>query len=317
MNIFSDIFNYDIKQNPVLNEHNSSQVGVVDRSKIFDSNDNFIFRTPVNAINNSLLWQYPIVNKFDRTYSLEHAQSLLEFTYLVSIHNKQVSVGVLDPISLFPPTFDVIIPLNTRVMLMPENVLWFFYSKSLNIVVLAFTGTYDDILAAVDLDYFQVDPTSLHNHTNDIMMHGGFWMLYRNIQSKLHETLDQYVDKSTQILITGLSLGGATSTIAILDLYGRTLSNGSKLEDIVHYSFASPRVLNIVGAQYYDSMCMPSHRIVNGSDIVPLVPLSIMGLRGTYFQHVKGIHYFDINMMNYYDNHILAYLDEYLIPSVN
>ena len=103
------------------------------------------------------IWQYPIKYHFDKPYDYHTAQKLLEFSYKVPVHNKQVEEGIPNPVKLNPPFFKVIIPLNTTVRSLPANVLWFFYSKKLNMVVLSFTGTYNDATWLVDFDYFQED----------------------------------------------------------------------------------------------------------------------------------------------------------------
>lgn len=196
------------------------------------------------------------------------------------------------------------------------------------------------------------------NYIPGVKVHGGFWNFYLSIYDRLTSLLQKYVNNETQVILTGLSLGGAISTIGAIDLYQKKLSPSSiskeakllpKLSDysiinnIIHYSFASPRAFDIIGTQHYNSLKLTSYRIYNGSDIIPVVPLPIMPnnplsvFRGQatslsfqnsnsdtlteksingelnyyYFMHVENLIYFDINMGDYYGNHILAYLNEY------
>jgi hypothetical protein len=256
----------------------------------------------------------------------------LEFSYRVSVHNRETNDGNKDPLRLDPPEFDVVIPLNTTFLLTTVNILWVFYSSSMNIAVITATSTYSNILFLADANYFQVDPTILTNYKPNMKVHGGFWNLYTGIRSDLIALLEKYVNNDTQIILTGLSLGGAMSTIMALDLYQYKLSTGIIITDIVHYSFASPRAFNTSGVNYYNELQISSYRICNGSDIITISPLPLMPkypfgkstngddskqmINNEDFTHVNGMIYFDKNLLDYYDNHILAYLIEYNVAPV-
>lgn len=263
----------------------------------------------------SCKWQYPILNILSHEYSYEYAQSLLQFSYLVLLHNRDVDNNVPNPVTLDPPNFDVVIPIN---ILNLCNVAWFFYSTSLNIIVIVFTGTYNDELVTADITYFQRDPSSLNNYTPGMKIHGGFYTLYESIQSILLQTVTKYTNSSTQIIVTGLSLGGAMSTICTLDLYNRILPSNIIISNLIHYSFASPRVFNNIGSEVYNKLHISTYRIQNGSDIITDVPLPLMvvsldPILVQDFTHVNTVKYFDMNLSSYYDNHITAYLNYYNI----
>lgn len=266
-------------------------------------------------------WKYPLTEQVPSCYDYNTAQSLLEFNHRVTQHNRQVYNDIPHPVRLNPPNFDIVIPLNIIELGREVNVAWFFYSCELNIIVISFTATYNEILWGFDFDYFQVVPTTIYNYIDGMMMHGGFWKLYSRIQDNLLDLVNQYYKKCTQIITTGWSLGGATSTICALDLFKRRLNNGRKIRRLVHYSFASPRVVNTLGEEYYNSLHIRSHRIVNGSDIVPVVPLPIMPktlnpLTTEDFTHVEGLQYFEMNLGTYYRNHVDAYLIYFKIPII-
>ena len=188
----------------------------------------------------------------------------------------------------------------------------------MNIAILVFTGTYCNILFLVDLEYTQNIPIGINNYSNGMKLHGGFLSFYKKIQSKLLSLLEIYINNSTQVIITGISLGGATSTLAALDLHKRKLDNGIIINNIIHYSFASPRIFNTIGAKYYDSLNIPSYRIQNDTDIITNVPFAVMiNSVGTEdFTHIGSLKFFNNNLGNYYDNHILAYLLHYNIISI-
>lgn len=276
---------------------------------------------PRNTVTDQPVWQYPITRKIPFKCTDESAQSLLEFAYRVAVHNREVNDGVKVPISLNPPSFDIVEALDTTYMFHDINVMWFFYSSILDIVVIAATATYSNLLGMIDLNYYQTD-TNITNAVPGMKCHRGFYNLYQDIQPKLLSLLNKYVGENTQILLTGLSLGGATSTIATLDLLNRHLDNGVKIENIVHYSFASPRLFNTLGAKVYNNLDINSYQIHNGSDIIPVVPLPIMPVSPMSsetqdFMHVGTPVNFDDNLGSYYDNHITAYLNRYGITPVS
>lgn len=267
-------------------------------------------------------WQYPLTQQIpEGVFSKEAAQSLLEMSYRVTVRNGEVDKGVKDPLHVDPPNFNVAISLDETYMLIKVNALWFFYSAKLNMVVVVATATYNAILTLVDLDYLQKVPI-LQNSVDGMKVHGGFWDFYHNVQYALLDLFERYVNKDTQVVFTGLSLGGAISSLALMDAYNRKLNNGVIINNVVHYSFAAPRSFNTVGAKHYNTLPFESYQIHNGSDIIPVVPLPIMptSLSGSTtedFMHVGRMKYFDENLGTYYDNHITAYLQKYKIKPID
>ena len=263
-----------------------------------------------NIHTNNCAWNYSITGPFAPQYTYEQGQSLLEINYRVLLHNWLSN----DLIALTSDNFDVVVPLGTRPAISTVNILWFFYSTRMNLAVLAFTGTYNDILILYDLNYSQVDP-NLHNHAVGMKVHSGFWDLYADIREKMLVLLNDHLNADTQLLITGHSLGGATSSLAALDLQNLTLPNGTTITNLIHYSFASPRVFNTVGALHFNKTVEHSFRIVNGSDIIPTLPLPVMGV-GEDYKHTKNLYQFEDNRGDYYHNHTEAYIDDYKIPTL-
>jgi hypothetical protein len=254
-------------------------------------------------------WPYPILNKIDKCYSFENAQKLLVFSDIVTRHNIEVEHGNPNPTPVNPPLFDVVQAINARVEASIVNVLYLFYSSTLNLIVICFTGTYNEALWLVDFDYPQLVPTGINNYIDGLKVHGGFWKLYSRVNTQIYTFLEKYVKNNTQVLITGISLGGGMSSLCMYDLYGRVINN-CPLKHIVHYSFASPRVFNTIGANYYDYLHMFSYRVVNSSDIVPMLPFPIMPIRED-FTHVNEQIYFNINLGSYGNNHTTAYRIKY------
>lgn len=264
----------------------------------------------LNTINIGNEWKYPVTEQLSQKYSYENAQKLLEFSYRVSAYDKDVWNN-LDPSKLDPPNFNVIIPFDTIILYIPVNAGFFFYSSELDIVIITFTGTYNNLLILVDINMVQEVPEGIHNCIESMKIHSGIYNFYKEIQPQLLSLLDQYLTEDTQVIITGSSLGGAMSSIASLDFYQRKLTNNT-IKNLIHYSYSSPRIFNSVGANHFNSLKINSHRIANGEDIIITIPYPIMGEFEDYM-HIGNVVTFDNNMGNYYDNHVIAYLLEYLI----
>lgn len=275
----------------------------------------------ISTSTNYRKWSYPLKGRISKCYDYNIAQSLLVFNHRITYHNRQVFEQIPNPVPLNPPCFNVVIPLNIVEADREINVAWFFYSQAYDMIVISFTATYNPILWIYDFDYLQVPPTTLYNYIDGMQSHGGFWKLYNRIQNQLLNLINIYCKKSTQIISTGWSLGGALSTLCVLDLFKRKLPNSVRIKNLIHYSFASPRVLNTLGQEYYNFLRPHSYRIVNGSDIVPVVPLPIMPktlnpLTTEDFTHVYGLQYFELNLRTYFNNHVNAYLDYFKIPPI-
>lgn len=253
-------------------------------------------------------WKHTLNRKIENTYSHLTGEIMFEFTYRVSHHNSSGS-GNLEP-----PNFDIRIPFKTIYLGYEINVGWLFYSTSLDIIVIAFTGTYNKLLCWWDMEYSQTTPATLHNAVTDMKLHNGFWDLYQRIQSDIIQHITTYCKETTQLLIVGYSLGGALSHTASLDLHHRKLESGIVLDNIIQYSFGAPRVFNTIGADHYENLALTSYRIVNLSDLIPTVPFPVMEIISTTnvdFKHVGKLIFFDTNLNGYYSNHSQAYVQHY------
>ena len=231
-------------------------------------------------------WNHNISDKQISNY--ETAQILFEFSHNVSICNHS-------KLELTPPEFDIVIAINTISFFENVNALWFCYSTKLNIIILCFTSTYTNSLFLVDVNYLHQNPININNICKGLKIHGGFLSFYQCFRYKMLETINKYYNDKTKLYISGFSLGGAISSLAALDLYKY---NG------IHYSFASPRIFNIIGARYFDSLNIQSYRIYNNSDIVPSLPFPIMissvkSLNVQDFMHIGKSISFNDNICNY------------------
>ncbi len=139
--------------------------------------------------------------------------------------------------------------------------------------VLAFRGTeptqFSDI--AADLKAWK------SKSKTDGSVHDGF---YDEIE-KVWSAIIPLLSKSKPLFITGHSLGGAMATIA-----------ASRLENQTEclYTFGSPRVGN---KEFVQGLRVKHYRWRNNNDLVPTVPMAIMGFRhhGTlcYINHYGNI----------------------------
>jgi hypothetical protein len=188
---------------------------------------------------------------------------------------------------------------------------YFFFQPATQQGYLVFTGTSDDCMSMIDMDYPQVLYDKLANYRPDTGGHRGFYQAYLAIREQLQGILKQYYYEDPvnpdaakgqpSIVICGHSLGGALSTIAAFDLAAMKP---------IHYAFAAPRVFNIAGAQNFNELGISSYRISNTADIVVTVPMAIMG-NGSCYDYVGHSREFQCNMGNYSDNHGGAYLLRY------
>ncbi|MPZ38686.1 MAG: DUF2974 domain-containing protein [Rhizobiales bacterium] len=117
-----------------------------------------------------------------------------------------------------------------------------------------------------------------------VRVHTGFFQAYWPIRDRLFATVEKLLQaKPRPVYITGHSLGGALATMATAELANH---QEQQLRDSIAacYTFGSPRVGDRSFDQYVK---VPLYRVTNGVDVVPAVPLAILGYR-----HVGDTRYF-------------------------
>ena len=80
---------------------------------------------------------------------------------------------------------------------------------------------------------------------------------------------------SSQVLITGHSLGAALAVLCAMDLH---YAHGLPMATL--YTFGKPRVGNVAFAKWYDTSPFVSWRVTHWRDPVPHLPMQSLG-----FQH--------------------------------
>jgi triacylglycerol lipase len=139
------------------------------------------------------------------------------------------------------------------------------------LIVLSFRGTQSLINWKTNLTARLIHPDATDRN---LKVHEGFYGAFVMLTDGAQGILDKMRQLKTTtnglipIYITGHSLGGALAQIASAVLGDDQVA--------ACYTFGSPRVGNI----YFDLWVKPpSYRLVNYADIVPQVPLSVMGYR--------------------------------------
>ena len=130
-----------------------------------------------------------------------------------------------------------------------------------NLAILAFRGTEPDQLRDWISD-IRVAKITFNGH----QVHKGFYRAYQDIRRFVLDHINR-LDKTTQLYITGHSLGAALATLAAFDLDRL----GFKIMGV--YTFGSPRVGDRQFAAAFNAKFESrSYRIINRSDIVCRVP---------------------------------------------
>ena len=134
-------------------------------------------------------------------------------------------------------------------------------------------------------------------------IHKGFVTLYQNIRKQIFDIIKEYDSNKIKIVVTGHSLGAALSTLAGIDL----IKNGYK--NSIVYNFASPRVGDNYFAELVDDS-IKLYRIVNSSDLIPTLPLSVepnfeIPTKPLMYSHCGKALYFSDNWFSLINNHLM------------
>jgi triacylglycerol lipase len=176
-----------------------------------------------------------------------------------------------------------------------------FILESNDSIILAFRGTntksdwISDVIARQD-KYPYVRDSGL--------VHRGFLDIYSSARKKIHSALNKLSIKK-QLYITGHSLGGALTTLCALDILTNT-----KFTSPYVYTFASPRVGNVIFSKTFDRRITCCHRIHNSNDLVPQLPPLIFRSPKTdqtyTYIHVKKGYEIEFQKGSISGNHIIG-----------
>lgn len=134
----------------------------------------------------------------------------------------------------------------------------FIALRSREFAVLAFRGTEKNLKDII------TDLKARFYDTPDGKAHEGFQKAYNSSQRSIKQTLSR-LPADLPLYICGHSLGGALATVA-----AQNLEETHPVAAV--YTFGSPKV----GVpEWSDSIKTPVYRIVNGADLVPIVPFGV------------------------------------------
>lgn len=156
----------------------------------------------------------------------------------------------------------------------------------------------------------------LRNTTVTPAVHAGFLEVYNNFRDEMYKLLESI--KPKKVIVSGHSLGGGVATICGLDL---------KISgyDVFTYTFAGPKAGDEVFCQLVTSSKLPLYRIVNGMDIVPTLPTSVVPNYDNkedlfFYQHCGAVLEFNSNGKSIACNHLMPIyinaLDKNLFQSI-
>lgn len=156
------------------------------------------------------------------------------------------------------------------------------YSPELNAKLVSFRGTDSHSIFnwVENMRYWRTDFGVPYPGANGSLVHTGFFKSYNNsalrpnITAAIAHLQELHPDSSTYVL--GHSLGGALAQICALDI---AVNMGEQQVGVI--TFGSPRVGNAAFDAFFMQHVQESWRLTHNRDIVPSVPLQLMG-----FHHV-------------------------------
>jgi triacylglycerol lipase len=105
----------------------------------------------------------------------------------------------------------------------------------------------------------------------NIEIHSGCMNQYLTVRSYIHKIVKEY-SNIHKIVSLGHSAGGGLGQLCALDIQFNFMD-----KHITNISFGSLRVGNKYFVESYNRRVPQSYRVVNGKDIVPMVPPAILG----------------------------------------
>ncbi len=132
-----------------------------------------------------------------------------------------------------------------------------------SMAVLAFRGSEPNV---TDWVYTDADAVFVETGEGEGRIHRGFYEAFQVVREDIERAIadPEKVPPGLPVYVTGHSLGGALANVAGMELEKvRTLA--------AVYTYGSPRVGDDLWAS---RMKVPVYRVVNGRDIVPLMPFS-------------------------------------------
>ncbi|KXZ42036.1 hypothetical protein GPECTOR_218g460 [Gonium pectorale] len=156
------------------------------------------------------------------------------------------------------------------------------YYKPWNAIVLAFRGTDSSNWGqwAENMRYWRTDTMFPEPGFPHALIHSGFWTLWTGsrLQASFKDAVAELLaaHPGARLVATGHSMGGALAQLAGLEA---KLAHNDTHTSV--WTFGAPRLGNLAYQQLFNQFVDVSWRFTHNRDIVPSVPLQLMG-----FQHV-------------------------------
>ncbi len=145
-------------------------------------------------------------------------------------------------------------------------------------IVIAFRGTSSIKDAFTDLLIIKTPYPKSRRWFFKPRAHYGFVNAFLAVRHRIHEVLSRcLLIKPYKVYITGHSLGAALATLCAIDL-----KETMKINNLLIYTFGSPKVGNSWFARRFNKKIKHSYRFVNDDDVVPWLP-------PTGYSHVKTL----------------------------
>lgn len=167
--------------------------------------------------------------------------------------------------------------------------------KSTTTVIIIFTGTVFTDEWDEDMELGQVEIPGIQGYKTGVKSAQGFYDMYMSVQPQIKNYMSS-VSSEQRVFITGHSLGGCLSTLCALDL--------SDYNPVV-YTFSSPRVFNLQGAQLYDALVSRTYRVFNTEDFFTTIPFPVAF--DVVSEHIGNGISFTSNLGSLAGNHTEAY----------
>jgi triacylglycerol lipase len=198
--------------------------------------------------------------------------------------NQQLRIEGIEPIS--------------RQQLMFAYIFW---EREQQHAVISFTGTASKSVGQTNLQYQQVPPLLLNGYQDGVLCHEGFYSIYSSIRDQLWNWWNQNQTWVRTLYITGHSLGGALSTLCGFDFAD------TQVPELIHYSFAAPRVGNTGFVNTFMDRVPTSLRINNTEDPIPQLPPA--RIENWIYSQSGGNVPFTVTLDNLSQDHVEAYID--------
>ena len=191
-----------------------------------------------------------------------------------------------------------------------RNIACFYYSESLKMALVSFTGTMYYSELGDDFDFTQGFPTIITTNSS-IMVENKHYKIYESLRPYFINDVKNLPSGST-LIVTGHSLGGSLSAICYLDLILNLSTINNNNINKALYTFGAPRVGNVEFANIISSD-PNTFRITNTEDIIPYLPFPLF--KDKLYEHFNGKEIaFSMNLGSYGKNHIDAYTMQFLTP---